>query len=80
MRLADKEDAPITNGAGHGNEQIKKTQSNGASAKQSKAIVNGMSAKTASKRKPGEQPRMLAKCEGAACVVIGSSNILCGNT
>ena len=51
-RLADKEDAPIANGIGHGYEPVKQGQKS-ASSRRTKA--NG--AKAGAKRKPGELPR-----------------------
>ena len=55
-RLADKEDAPLTNGVGHDYEPVKGLQNNGMVGKQGKAKINGASTKPAAKRKPGEQP------------------------
>ena len=52
-RLANKEDAPYTNGIGNDSEPVKPRQD--AEGKQGKSKVNGASAKPAAKRKPGEQ-------------------------
>lgn len=51
-RLADKEDAPLTNGISHENEPIKKS----ATGKLGKSVANGTGSKAGGKRKPGEQP------------------------
>ncbi len=51
-RLADKEDAPLTNGISHENEPVKKQ----VGGKQGKSVVNGAGSKAGGKRKPGEQP------------------------
>lgn len=58
-RLADKEDAPLTNGVSHENEPAKK----GASGKQAKSVTNTTGSKAGGKRKPGEQPWTCAHWE-----------------
>ena len=51
-RLEEKEDAPLGNDIGNENETVRGIQKDGH--KPGKAKVNGVSAKPAAKRKPGE--------------------------
>ena len=56
-RLADKEDAPLVNGFGHGYEPVKQFQKSVTSGKGGKA-AGGV--KAGAKRKPGELSLILA--------------------
>ena len=66
-RLADKEDAPMVNGIGHGYEPVKQAQKSLASGKGAK-VAGGV--KAGAKRKPGELPLIKAR-------TMSSMNCLC---
>lgn len=57
-RLEEKEDAPLVNGIGNENESAKGSKSDGG--KSGKGKANGAHTKPAAKRKPGEQPTLVA--------------------
>jgi len=59
-RLKEKEDAPLSNGFGHGGERLKSSQSTGTATKQTKVNGNDTGASTAKgrgKRKLGGSSR-----------------------